>query len=167
MNPKVISLLEEILSILTKDELNIKSYNDYCKENNHENKQPKYKMSLANEELEDKHYLKQAHKQFNERLNSKVIDDFINEKPKKDYEILIGSGVWDYFNNCVIYKEIQSVIRVSDNQIFSIGDKLEHIQDGKINTATIERFVDNKSKMCFIDAECKNSCKDLKNYTKV
>jgi len=121
MNPKVISLLEEILSILTKDELN---------------KQPKAQP------------IKDVYPPVN-----KV-------EEKKDYEILTckcdGGEIHKYDSSICLGKfeyvnpyKIHSVKRLSDGEVFSIGDNVYETVTGDNSKMNCNDF-SIKDTRCFI-----------------
>ena len=148
MNPKVISLLEEILSILTKDELKQKIRNKYADINWDAIAINEPKQTLANEELEDNGWKMSNTKiesieDFNNRIKKQLDkvdynfnpDDFLKAQPKKEYEILTCEnnvfGIHDYVSekesNTPCLKpnkpcKIHSVKRLSDGEVFNLND---------------------------------------------
>lgn len=134
---QILQHLEKIVEILTKDELERKrpewgnqSVKDFAQVTT---------KTLANKELEDKYIKATATwngKQMNE-TNFKVA----SEQPKKEYEILECMGATGkkhpyQKNTClgadkeVLPCTIFSVRRISDNEVFSIGDEVISVYCG-------------------------------------
>lgn len=117
---------------------------------------------------------------------SKQIEKFKQSKqPKKDYEILefkhrgdlFVKSYSEYYNSkkyiCSLNhipekSEIISVKRLSDGEVFTVGEKVVHKTDGHINTATILKFVIPKTSnsIWFEFEQGEDFVKDLNNFNK-
>jgi len=93
----------------------------------------------------------------------------LSKSPKKDWEIVSGRndvmGVHEWDKNCVVYKcVIHSVRRLSDNEVFSIGDKICGTGGSFYRPIVSFRINENKMEAVFNET---GWCTSIEHYQKL